>query len=596
MTTIAPLGARRMLGKQIFAESHYRRRALLVLIAIAASWALILTITGGFRFDAPWGSVSSRDPKRPLVVALLIAGWYYARYREHWATDLNPLLWRQWPEVIAAAAAAGAVFVGVRWGSFVAGGSDSAGYVSQAAMWLRGELTMPVPEWVVGAPWPNAVWTSTPLGYCPSQTAGVLAPQYSPGLPMIMAVFQAVSGPQAVYYVVPLLGAVAVWATWRLGSMLGGRWAGAMASLLLLTSPAFLFMVVQPMSDVPVAAFWAVAVIATSSPGFLGPLGAGAATSIAVLIRPNLVPLGGIVAMMLYAAPGGLASRFRRVLLFAMACAPSLAAIAWLNWFWHGSPLRSGYGPFDYLYSLDRVLPNLQKYWGWLLESQTPLVLLAVGAPLVHRRTGSISRVALVTVVFPVVVLALYLPYLVFDTWSYLRFLLPGYPMLLAAVSAVVVVGMQRMSPPPVARIVVTAITLGFMWYGLSFARSHSAFRIRLYETRYVSTAEYIKRVPDRSILMALHHSGSIRYYTGRDVFRWDWLEPKFLDTAVRSLRGRAYNVYLVADAFELEEIRRRFASTLTLNDLDDRNIVRLPGGVVVYPLGGSDPLPPGRE
>ena len=84
-----------------------------------------------------------------------------------------------------------------------------------------------------------------------------MVPMYSPGLPMMMAVFQAVGGERAAYFVVPLTGAVAVWATFLLGRALADPLTGLIASALLLSSPPFLYMLVQPMSDIPAAAAWA---------------------------------------------------------------------------------------------------------------------------------------------------------------------------------------------------------------------------------------------------------------------------------------------------------------------------------------------------
>ena len=47
--------------------------------------------------------------------------------------------------VLATAAVGVAGAIGVVYGTFVAGGSDSSGYVSQAALWLQGSLHVPVP-------------------------------------------------------------------------------------------------------------------------------------------------------------------------------------------------------------------------------------------------------------------------------------------------------------------------------------------------------------------------------------------------------------------------------------------------------------------
>ena len=106
---------------------------------------------------------------------------------------------------------------------------------------------------------------------------------------MLMAAFQAVGGPRAVYAVVPLLGAATVWGTYLLGLELAGAWAGAAASVLMLASPIFLMMLIQPMSDVPVAAFWTLACVWSLMPERAR--ASGVAIALAIITRPNLAPL-----------------------------------------------------------------------------------------------------------------------------------------------------------------------------------------------------------------------------------------------------------------------------------------------------------------
>src|SRR5438045_4061780 len=110
-------------------------------------------------------------------------------------------------------------------------------------------------------PWPLADWTFAPLGYRPAPTRGFIVPIYPPGLPLLMAVFQQMTDRDAVFYVVPLLGALAVWAAGRLGSILHGPLTRALAAMLLASSPTFLLQLVQPVSDVPATAWWTLALM-----------------------------------------------------------------------------------------------------------------------------------------------------------------------------------------------------------------------------------------------------------------------------------------------------------------------------------------------
>lgn len=570
-----------------------RSRILLLVVAAAAAWSLVVAITGGVVVNAPWGRMSSRDPMRAFAVAAIAALWYALRFGHRWQTDIAPVTRVTWPPSIAAVASILAFGVGVQRGTFVAGGPDPSGYVSQAEMWLEGGSTMHTPAWVDDARWPDAAWTSAPLGYCPGQMPHTLVPTYSPGLPMMMALFQAVGGRKAVYYVVPILGAAAVWATYLIGKLIAGAGAGALASVLMLFSPAFLVMIVQPMSDVPAAALWALAIVAAWRVTVTSALAAGALASLAVLTRPNLVPLAAIVALIVASGATDRRSRAGRLLAYSVAVAPSVIVIAILNAHWYGGPLRSGYGPLDYLYSLERIGPNLQRYGAWLLETQTPLIFLAALAPWVLRHNALPSgRLVLTTLVFPLAVLALYVAYLVFDGWFYLRFLLPAYPMLLAAAAAVLLWLCTRMKSPARSFLVTALVAGAVTSYGAKLTWAIVFGGLKETEHRYLQAANYARSLLRPAVVATLHHSGSVHYYTNHDVLRWDFLDPAYIDGAIGYLRGRGFNVYLFIEPHEVDAFHRRFTGQAVLEAVDHTDPVELPGNVRVYPLGGTERPP----
>ena len=109
---------------------------------------------------------------------------------------------------------------------------------------------------------------------------------------MTMALFERLGGSRAVFWVVPLLGGVAVWAAYLLGRSVAGPWCGALAAVLLASSPAFLFQLTcAPMSDLAAAAWWTLALALLFSGTNVAALGSGVVAAIAILTRPNLVPL-----------------------------------------------------------------------------------------------------------------------------------------------------------------------------------------------------------------------------------------------------------------------------------------------------------------
>src|SRR5258706_8638610 len=238
------------------------RRTLYVLAILALAWSLIALATGGLGWMIGPLRFSSRQPLRPALVGVIAALCYAWRFpREEMDEDGRWLLRRlRRPLVMAPPLIVLlGVFVGVRYGSFAAAGSDSYGYVSQATLWRHGDLHIRQP-WVEQMSWPQRDRSFAPLGYRPLSTGtgdadGTIVPTYAPGLPMAMAVFLAVFGANGPFYVVPVLGALALWVTYLLGVEITRSPAvGACAAFLLLCSPVFLAHLMLPMADVAMAA------------------------------------------------------------------------------------------------------------------------------------------------------------------------------------------------------------------------------------------------------------------------------------------------------------------------------------------------------
>ena len=572
------------------------RRALLFVILAAVVWSLAVWTSGGFAVNGPFGRISSRDAIRPLVAAGLLGILYLLVCRRWIKSDFAPVtaLWHTGSQYRTEAAAAAlscvALFIAIHWGSFVAGGADASGYISQAELWLHGDLIRPRPEWVAEAPWPKT-WLTTPLGYVPGVSPLTMVPSYPPGLPLVMALFQAVGGRRAVYYVVPMFGALAIWVTYLLGKRLAAPSIGLLASALLLASPAFLFMLVAPMSDIPAAAMWVVALYFATRQSFGSAVACGLATALAILIRPNLAPLSALVALVMLMNGS---RRFARLAAFGASAATGPIAVAAVNGYLYGSPFVSGYGKIENLFALERVWPNFLRYSGWLLLSQTPAVLLAFAVPFFWPSKGAArSAAVIICVVFPIALLGLYLPYFIYDVWWFLRFLLPGYPGLCIGVAGVAVALTRRASRAWVRAGVPAFLVMALAVYGMSFSNGPWGDS-KAHDERYLHVTSYVAQLPARSVFISLAHSGSIPYYTGRDTLRWEALSPGALDRTVPYLRDKGYSVYLVVDRGEISGFMETFARTHTVGELHDTPPIDVIGALV-YPLGGTD-LPPAPQ
>src|SRR5215210_1301409 len=172
--------------------------------------------------------------------------------------------WRQAaPVAVAALATTAAAFIGVARGTHAAGGSDSHCYLGQAEAFAAGRSFLAEPLAAIAA-WPSARATLSPAGFLPSENRpGASVPICPPGLSLMMAPLVRIdfAGESAAFLVVPLLGALGVWLTYELGQTLASAAIGALAALLLASSPLFLYQLVQPMGDVPVMTWWLAAAV-----------------------------------------------------------------------------------------------------------------------------------------------------------------------------------------------------------------------------------------------------------------------------------------------------------------------------------------------
>jgi len=190
---------------------------------------------------------------------------------------------------------------------------------------------------------------------------------------------------------------------------------------------------------------------------------------------------------------------------------------------------------------------------------------------------------------FAVTLWLLYLFYLPFEAWWFLRFLVPAVPFVfLLCADAVVQAAGQSATVRVVA---LAAFTVIIAAHVSRFIDTRDILGTGKGERRYLEPALHLaSTIPPDAVIVAMQHSGSLRYYTGRLILRWDELEPSWLDRAVAFLRARGIATYLVAESWEEEQIRSRFAGQQTLADLDRGPIATARGGEVrIYQLQAPD-------
>jgi len=369
------------------------------------------------------------------------------------------------------------LFVVVRHTSMAVGGADSSGYFNAARLFASGHVSAPVGDRVF-----------MPFGFVPSTDAGRMVPLYPPGYPLHLALFGF-----ARFLVTPFAAAVCLLLMVALARTLelSEGWSLA-AALLLASSPPFLLMSMQQMSDV-VSMMWCMAAMLFALRG--KPIAAGAAFAVAVMVRP---------ANVLLLLPLAFARRWRPrdLALAADGALPIAIAYAAMNHAMYGSWWGTGYGAFTNMLAWSNAIHHAPRYLGWLLVLQTPIVLLVAFTR--ERRALLLTWFGAYFVFY-----SFFEP---FGDWGYTRFLLPALPALIAG--ALLPMRRYRLTWTIVAIVAV---------YCFAAARERHVFARADVELIYPRAVAWANRQISRSeTIAAMQLSGSFYYYAGRLTLRYD--------------------------------------------------------------------------
>jgi hypothetical protein len=472
-------------------------RLLPLFILVFAALAIVLAVTGGVDLRAIGIRFSSRDPLRPAIVAFVLALIYTARHRAAaagWVSWLGERSMKFAP-AIAAALSLYVVFLALKFGTFVAGGSDSYGYVSQAWLWVNGGVTVDQP-FTRDMPWPMADFSFAPLGYRAKLGGGGIVPIYAPGLPMLMALLIYPFGECGPFLVTPLLAGLLVWVTYKIGERAtGSRPLALAATVLMASSPTFIFMAMAPMSDVPVAALFCSAVLTALTPMRGRAFITGLLVGISVLVRPNLAPMAAIFAAYLAWLDTTWRDRIITLIAFGVGCLPSAITIALIHTKLYGAPWKNGYGNFEALYALSFLGQNLRQFGTWLVETQTPLPLLFFVPFLAIRKLPAEQRPVIAFLgVFAAGIWLGYVFYLPFDAWWYLRFVLSSFPPLLILALYGSELSLRWMHGG-FRTVVLIGIVASVASFQISRVQDMSVLKLWEGESVYYSTGRYLRRV-----------------------------------------------------------------------------------------------------
>jgi hypothetical protein len=467
--------------------------------------------------------------------------------------------------ITAVAAAIVVAVVGFRWGTYAAGGSDSSCYALMADAFAAGHL-QPTSALAEHVPWPDAPKTFTPGGFVMSETnPSASAPVCAPGFSLLLAPLITIGGLDAIFILTPIAGALLVWLTFVAGRAIAGPLAGAMAAVLVAASPALLYQVVQPMNDVTTAALWMASFAALLRRRWML---AGVCCGLALLVRPNLLPLAVVAGLSVVIRDRGLG--IRSVTRFVVAAVPFGLLVLWLNNSLYGSPFRTGYGQLGDLFGLSVVPLNASRYFGWLVETQTPFPLLAFAAPFVVAREK--RRDAVLAIGLILATCFIYFIYTPFDDWSFVRFLLPAIALMIVLASAVAVHALTRVLPrhPGAPALIVSVITAGLAIFCVRTAGDRLAFDMKHLEQRYRSAGLVVRdRLPENAVVLSVWDSGAVRFHGRKEALTWAGLDPAWLDRAVAWLEEHGHTPYILVESWEEPAFRSRFGNQSDIGKLD---------------------------
>ena len=435
--------------------------------------------------------------------------------------------------------------------SFAVGGSDSSGYANTAKGIAEGRIVQPI-EALDHLELPDRFSrVFMPLAYEPGLRPRTMVPYYPPGFPLHLAAAGILGGWEyAPHFVSPVAALLFVLVTYLLARELSlSRPLAFLSAAILGGSAVLLSQAEQAMSDV-VAALWTTAAVLLALRSRRRPwwaMAAGAAFGMAVLVRPT----NAIFALPLALA---LPWRWKPLSFFAAGGLPFAGFEFWWNTLLFGGPLKTGYGGLGD-FKMSNFPERFVHYARTLSAMFSPLVPLGWLAAAGDRRVPLRDRTMLF--LWFASSLLLYSFWGPYEAWWYTRYLLPALPALtVAAVLAARDVSLRvsvRSGKGAVALAVCLFVTVVLFerrsyrrWKPLDIAEGEKTYTMAMDLVRF--------RVPERSLVVSMQMSGALRYGTGSQPVRWDWLEPGAFAEVVTHARQKGYGVFALLAPFEVDQ------------------------------------------
>ncbi|HEU5079010.1 MAG TPA: hypothetical protein VFT72_07340 [Opitutaceae bacterium] len=439
--------------------------------------------------------------------------------------------------------------------SWYIGGSDSSGYYNSAQLLASGRATKTLRVIPGLSPADHRVGPELyiPLGFR-AITETEMVPTYPVGLPLMILLAAPFTGwifaPGWAAGINMFFGAVVSYALGRECGL--SRWMSLIGAALVGLGPLYVFMGLQPMTDVASLTWETAALLFTlmSRRRVAWTIAAGFCIGISVLLRPANLMLVIPVAVML-------GFDVRRWAALALGGLPCAAFLAWYNFRTYGVILTTGYGNLSSEFSPQWIVPTLGHYAVWLPILFSPVVLLALGLPWVCRD----KRLVVTLGSWVLLLLSFYATYrFTHFVWWFLRFILPVAPILVVSGLLVLTHLAARLAWRQSTKATV-AVALGLCIgtiYTVCWRKFHVT-AVKHVDRTYLSVAEWFKEnAPANSVIATMQNSGSLIAYTDFTMLRWDEIMPPRFELIRARLAQTHQPLYLAALDWEAKDAFKR--------------------------------------
>ena len=137
------------------------------------------------------------------------------------------------------------------------------------------------------------------------------------------------------------------------------------------------------------------------------------------------------------------------------------------------------------------------------------------------------------------------------------------------------------------------AIVLLMVQHATSFALRETVFGpSHNPDHRYADVGDFAARtLPENAVVLAMQHSGTIRFYGGRATLRYDFIGRDWGGRAPAEIEGLGQHPYLVIEDWEETYVQKQFGLPAD-RELPWPQVARLraSGGVTVYDLATTRP------